>query len=59
VRTHTNDSGAQFNAACVIAGLKSLPGNPLGKYFSGKGNAVEIYQPASQTVSTSTAAIKN
>jgi lysophospholipase L1-like esterase len=59
VRTHTNDSGAQFNAACVIAGLKSLPGNPLGKYFSDKGNAVEIYQPASQTVSTNMPAIKN
>jgi lysophospholipase L1-like esterase len=32
-RTHTNDAGAQFNAARVVAGLKALPGNPLGGYF--------------------------
>lgn len=32
-RTHTNDAGAQFNAARVAAGLKALPGNPLGGYF--------------------------
>jgi lysophospholipase L1-like esterase len=50
--THTSDLGAQFNAACVVAGLKSLPGNPLGNYFSDKGNAVEAYQPSDQTVST-------
>jgi lysophospholipase L1-like esterase len=47
--THTSDIGAQFNAARVVAGLKSLPGNPMGKYFSEKGNAVEPYIPASQT----------
>ena len=50
--THTSDSGAQFNAACVIAGLKSLPGDPLEKFFSEKGQAVEIYQSAAQTSST-------
>jgi lysophospholipase L1-like esterase len=44
-RTHTNDAGAQFNAACVIAGLKSLPQNPIAPYFSEK--AAEI--PAGQT----------
>jgi lysophospholipase L1-like esterase len=33
-RTHTNDAGARFNAARVSAGLKGLPGNPLGPYFS-------------------------
>lgn len=32
-RTHTNDAGARFNAARVAAGLKALPGNPLGPYF--------------------------
>jgi lysophospholipase L1-like esterase len=32
-RTHTNDSGARFNAERVVAGLKALPGNPLGAYF--------------------------
>jgi len=42
--THTSDRGAQFNAACVIAGLKSLPGNPLENYFSAKGKAVEAFQ---------------
>jgi len=51
-RTHTNDTGARFNAACVIAGLKSLPGDPLGNYFSDKSNAIEPYQPSMQTVST-------
>ena len=32
--THTNDAGARFTAACVAAGLRSLPGNPLGTYFA-------------------------
>jgi lysophospholipase L1-like esterase len=32
-RTHTNDAGAKFNAARVVAGLKALPGNPLKAYF--------------------------
>jgi lysophospholipase L1-like esterase len=50
--THTNDRGAQFNAACVVAGLKSLPGDPLENYFSGKGRAVEPFQPHAQSVST-------
>ena len=50
--THTTDSGAQFNAACVIAGLKSLPNDPLEKFFSEKGKAIEPYQAASQTIST-------
>jgi len=50
--THTSDNGARFNAACVIAGLKSLPGDPLGKFFSEKGQAVESYQPEAQTSST-------
>ena len=50
--THTTDSGAQFNAACVVAGLKSLPGDPLEKLFSGKGNAVAPYQPSGRIIST-------
>ena len=33
-RTHTNGAGADFNAARVVAGLKALPGNPLGAFFS-------------------------
>jgi len=47
--THTTDSGAQFNAARVIAGLKSLPGDPLENFFSEKGKAVEAYKADSQT----------
>jgi lysophospholipase L1-like esterase len=35
-RTHTNAQGADFNAERVVAGLKALPGNPLGAYFSSK-----------------------
>lgn len=33
-RTHTNAAGAEFNATRVVAGLKALPGNPLGAYFA-------------------------
>jgi len=50
--THTTDIGAQLNAACVVAGLKSLPGNPFASYFSAKGNKVKPYQPEAQTIST-------
>ena len=35
-RTHTNAAGAEFNAERVVAGLKALPGNPLGPYFAAK-----------------------
>lgn len=41
--THTTDEGARFNAVCVIAGLKSLPGNPLGAFFSEKTAGIETY----------------
>ena len=50
--THTTDSGAQFNAACVVAGLKSLPGDPLEQFFSDKGKQVEAYAPTPDTTST-------
>jgi lysophospholipase L1-like esterase len=43
--THTTDAGAQTTAICVVAGLKSLDGNPLGNFLSEKGNAVEAYTP--------------
>jgi lysophospholipase L1-like esterase len=52
--THTTDSGAQFNAARVIAGLKSLPHDPLGNFFSETGKAVATYQPDAQTNSMPT-----
>jgi lysophospholipase L1-like esterase len=48
-RTHTGDIGAQFNAACVIAGLKSLTNNPLAPYFSEMAKDVEPYQANSTT----------
>jgi lysophospholipase L1-like esterase len=35
--THTNADGAELNAACVIAGLKALPGGRLDRCFSVKG----------------------
>ena len=50
--THTTDIGAQLNAVCVVAGLKSLPGNPLAPYFSEKGQAVAPYVPVSANPST-------
>ena len=50
--THTSDRGARFNAACVVAGLKSLPGDPLEKYFSESGRAIAAYQPATSEDST-------
>ncbi len=34
--THTSDLGAQFNAACVIAGLRRLPNPPLAGFLSAK-----------------------
>jgi lysophospholipase L1-like esterase len=48
-RTHTTDAGAQFNAACVIAGLKSLANNPLAPYFSEKAKDIEPWQPNAAT----------
>ena len=56
--THTSDLGAQFNAARVIAGLKSLPGDPLEKYFSAQGKAIEPYRTSGPTMSTNTPSSK-
>lgn len=39
--THTNTEGADVNAQCVIAGLKTLKDVPLAKYLSEKGQAIE------------------
>jgi lysophospholipase L1-like esterase len=33
-RTHSTPKGAHYNAAAVVAGLKGLNPDPLGKYFS-------------------------
>ena len=46
--THTSDLGARFNATHVIAGLKGLPGNPLGQFLSDKANEIEPYQPSAE-----------
>jgi lysophospholipase L1-like esterase len=51
--THTTDIGAQFNAACVVAGLKSLPGDPLEPYFSEKGREVRPYAPGTSEITNS------
>jgi lysophospholipase L1-like esterase len=40
-RTHTNALGADFNAERVVAGLKALPGNPLGAYFAERAAAIQ------------------
>jgi hypothetical protein len=31
--THTSRAGAELNAECVVAGLKGLKENPLGRYL--------------------------
>jgi lysophospholipase L1-like esterase len=51
--THTTDRGAQFNAACVVAGLKSLPGDPLEHFFSAKGKEVEPFKTEPQIIPAS------
>jgi rhamnogalacturonan acetylesterase len=42
--THTSRAGAELNAECVVAGLKALPHDPVGAYFSVKGKAVEPFE---------------
>lgn len=37
---HTNQKGAEFNAAAVVSGIKTLKGKPLEAYLSSKGRAV-------------------
>ena len=44
--THTSPAGAEFNAAAVVAGLKSLKGDPLGKFFSARAKEVGADRPA-------------
>jgi lysophospholipase L1-like esterase len=41
--THTNLSGAELNAECVVAGLRALPGDPFVNYLSTRGKAVVPY----------------
>lgn len=49
---HTSLAGAQTNAACVVAGLKGLKENPVGKYFSEKADGIapaDLSRPAPTT----------
>ena len=50
--THTSDLGAQFNAACVIAGLKSLPENSFGRFLSEKGAGIAPWAPGASNPAT-------
>lgn len=38
--THTNRDGALYNAKCVIAGLKSLPGKPVDLFLNEEGKGI-------------------
>lgn len=50
-QVHTNASGADFNAANVVSGLRSLNGAPFNKLLSAKGRAVSADKgPASDSV---------
>ena len=39
-RTHSTPAGANYNAAAVVVGMKSLAGNPLARYFSPRADAL-------------------
>lgn len=39
--THTSRAGAELNAECVVAGLKTLPKDPVAPDFSAKGEAIK------------------
>lgn len=39
-RTHSSPLGAKFNARSVVAGLRTLPGDPLETYLSDEGRLV-------------------
>jgi lysophospholipase L1-like esterase len=43
--THTSTEGAIKNAELFIAGLKSLPGQPLVGFLNARGQAIPAYQP--------------
>lgn len=42
---HASPAGAAFNARMAISGLKALPGNPFGPYFSEAANDVPAASP--------------
>ena len=41
--THTSKAGAEINAEAVVAGLKSVPGNPFAHYFSAKAATINAW----------------
>jgi len=41
--THTSWAGAELNAECVVTGLKALPGDPLFRFLSARGQQVAPY----------------
>ena len=43
---HASPEGAAFNARCAVAGLKGMPGNPLGNYFSEAAKDIPAFPPA-------------
>jgi hypothetical protein len=43
--THTSADGAKLNAELVVAGLKSLPGEPLNALLSARGQEVPANRP--------------
>ncbi len=42
--THTTMAGAVLNAECVVSGLRALPHDPVKKYLSEKGQAIQPYK---------------
>ena len=44
--THTSTAGASKNAELFIAGLKSLPGQPLAGFLNARGQTIAPYKPA-------------
>jgi lysophospholipase L1-like esterase len=47
-KLHASPAGAQLNARMAISGLKGIPGNPLGPYFSPAADAIPAFSPAPQ-----------
>jgi lysophospholipase L1-like esterase len=42
--THTSKAGAEINAEAVVAGLKSLPGNPFARYLSARAALIAAWK---------------
>jgi len=42
-KLHASPDGAKFNARMAVSGLKGLPGNPFGKYFSAAAQDVPAF----------------